>query len=84
MIVGVNGAGKTTTVGKLCRWFSSQGKRVVVAAADTYRDAAAEQLGIWVERADVEIVLIEARARTRPRSRSTRSRRRSRRESTSC
>ena len=56
MIVGVNGSGKTTTVGKLCRLFADQGQRVVVAAADTYRDAAAEQLGIWAERAGVEIV----------------------------
>jgi len=56
MIVGVNGSGKTTTVGKLCRFFSDQGQRVVVAAADTYRDAAAEQLGIWAKRAGVEIV----------------------------
>jgi fused signal recognition particle receptor len=56
MIVGVNGSGKTTTVGKLCHRFSRQGKKVVVAAADTYRDAASEQLGIWAERAGVEIV----------------------------
>jgi fused signal recognition particle receptor len=56
MIVGVNGSGKTTTVGKLCRLFSDQGQRVVVAASDTYRDAAAEQLGIWANRAGVEIV----------------------------
>jgi fused signal recognition particle receptor len=56
MIVGVNGSGKTTTVGKLCRFFADQGQRVVVAAADTYRDAAAEQLGIWAKRAGVEIV----------------------------
>jgi fused signal recognition particle receptor len=56
MIVGVNGSGKTTTVGKLCRLFADQGQRVVVAAADTYRDAAAEQLGIWTKRAGVEIV----------------------------
>jgi fused signal recognition particle receptor len=56
MIVGVNGSGKTTTVGKLCRLFADQHKRVVVAAADTYRDAAAEQLGIWAKRAGVEIV----------------------------
>jgi fused signal recognition particle receptor len=56
MIVGVNGSGKTTTVGKLCRHFSSQGKRVVVAAADTYRDAASGQLEVWAERAGVEIV----------------------------
>jgi fused signal recognition particle receptor len=56
MIVGVNGSGKTTTVGKLCRYFGDSGKRVVVAAADTYRDAAAQQLGVWAERAGVEIV----------------------------
>ena len=56
MVVGVNGSGKTTTIGKLCRLFADQGQRVVVAAADTYRDAAAEQLGIWAERAKVEIV----------------------------
>jgi fused signal recognition particle receptor len=56
MIVGVNGSGKTTTVGKLCRLFADQGQRVVVAAADTYRDAAAEQLGIWAKRAGVDIV----------------------------
>ncbi len=56
MVVGVNGSGKTTTVGKLCRLFAEQGQRVVVAAADTYRDAAAEQLGIWAKRAGVEIV----------------------------
>jgi len=56
MIVGVNGSGKTTTIGKLCRLFADQGQRVVVAAADTYRDAAAEQLGIWARRAGVEIV----------------------------
>ncbi|UCG42659.1 MAG: signal recognition particle-docking protein FtsY [candidate division WOR-3 bacterium] len=56
MIVGVNGSGKTTTVGKLCHRFSKEGKKVVVAAADTYRDAASDQLGIWAERAGVEIV----------------------------
>jgi len=56
MIVGVNGSGKTTTVGKLCHLFADQGQHVVVAASDTYRDAAAEQLGIWAKRAGVEIV----------------------------
>lgn len=56
MIVGVNGSGKTTTVGKLACFFGRQGKKVVVAAADTYRDAAAEQLTIWAERAGVDIV----------------------------
>jgi len=56
MIVGVNGSGKTTTVGKLSHYFSSSGHKVVVAAADTYRDAAADQLGVWAGRAGVEIV----------------------------
>ncbi len=56
MIVGVNGSGKTTTVGKLCFHFARQGRKVVVAAADTYRDAAAEQLAIWAARAGAEIV----------------------------
>ncbi len=56
MVVGVNGVGKTTTVGKLGYWFARQGKRVLVAAADTYRDAAAEQVRIWAERANVGLV----------------------------
>jgi len=56
MVVGVNGSGKTTTVGKLSHYFSTSGHKVVVAAADTYRDAAAEQLGVWAGRAGVEIV----------------------------
>lgn len=56
MIVGVNGSGKTTSVGKLCCRFREEGKSVVLAAADTYRDAASEQLGIWAERAGVEMV----------------------------
>jgi len=56
MVVGVNGSGKTTTVGKLCRWFSRAGERVLVAAADTYRDAASEQLSVWAGRAGVDIV----------------------------
>lgn len=57
MLVGVNGSGKTTTAGKLCRYYAGQGRRVLVAAADTYRDAAAEQLRIWAAKAGVEIVL---------------------------
>ncbi|MEO0070818.1 MAG: signal recognition particle-docking protein FtsY [candidate division WOR-3 bacterium] len=56
MVVGVNGVGKTTTVGKLSYLFNRQGKKVVIAAADTYRDAAAEQLKVWASRAGVEIV----------------------------
>ena len=51
MVIGVNGAGKTTTIGKLAYRYTSQGKKVVVAAADTFRAAAIEQLEIWSERA---------------------------------
>ncbi len=56
MLVGVNGVGKTTTVGKLAQYFLSQGKTVTVAAADTFRAAASEQLSVWAERAKVRIV----------------------------
>ncbi len=56
MLVGVNGVGKTTTVGKLAHYFLSQKKTVTVAAADTFRAAASEQLSIWADRAKVRIV----------------------------
>lgn len=56
MLVGVNGVGKTTTVGKLANYFAQQGKSVVVAAADTFRAAASEQLKVWADRANVRIV----------------------------
>lgn len=56
MLVGVNGVGKTTTVGKLANYFLKQGKTVTVAAADTFRAAAADQLTVWAERANVRIV----------------------------
>ncbi len=56
MLVGVNGVGKTTTVGKLAHYFLSQGKTVTVAAADTFRAAASEQLSVWADRAKVRIV----------------------------
>ena len=55
-IVGVNGAGKTTLIGKLANRFKQQGKRVLVAAGDTFRAAAEEQLNIWSERAGADIV----------------------------
>ncbi len=54
MIVGVNGAGKTTTIAKLCHRFISEGKKVLVGAADTFRAAATEQLKTWVERTGAE------------------------------
>ncbi len=56
LVAGVNGVGKTTAIGKLANYFKSQGKSVVVAAADTFRAAASEQLEIWAERAGVRIV----------------------------
>ncbi|MBD5632315.1 MAG: signal recognition particle-docking protein FtsY [Clostridia bacterium] len=56
MLVGVNGVGKTTTVGKLANYFLKEGKSVTVAAADTFRAAAADQLSVWAERAKVRIV----------------------------
>ncbi|MDD4315862.1 MAG: signal recognition particle-docking protein FtsY [Clostridia bacterium] len=56
LIAGVNGVGKTTAIGKLANLFKSQGKSVIVAAADTFRAAASEQLEIWAERAGVRIV----------------------------
>lgn len=56
LIAGVNGVGKTTAIGKLAKLFMSQGKSVTVAAADTFRAAASEQLEIWAERAGVRIV----------------------------
>jgi fused signal recognition particle receptor len=56
MVVGVNGVGKTTTIGKLAYNYKSAGKNVMIAAADTFRAAANEQLEIWAERAGVEIV----------------------------
>lgn len=56
MVVGVNGVGKTTTIGKLANYYIAHGKSVTVAAADTFRAAAAEQLSVWADRAKVRIV----------------------------
>ena len=56
LVVGVNGTGKTTTVGKLASWHQTQGRRVLVCAADTFRAAAVEQVAVWAERAHVDIV----------------------------
>lgn len=56
MVIGVNGAGKTTTIGKLCHQLKEDGKKVIVAAADTFRAAAIDQLEVWTERAGVELV----------------------------
>jgi len=56
LLVGVNGVGKTTTLGKFARFLLKAGRSVVVAAADTFRAAAVEQVSVWAERAGVEIV----------------------------
>ena len=56
LVVGVNGAGKTTTVGKLALRFKEVGRSVVLAAADTFRAAADDQLAVWAERADVPLI----------------------------
>ncbi len=56
LMVGVNGVGKTTTIGKLAHQFIEQGKKVLLCAGDTFRAAAAEQLGIWAERSGADIV----------------------------
>lgn len=56
MIVGVNGTGKTTTIGKLAYRFKSQGRKVLLCGADTFRAAASDQLAIWAERAGVPVI----------------------------
>lgn len=56
LMVGVNGVGKTTTIGKLAAKYTAEGKKVVLAAGDTFRAAAAEQLTVWAERSGAEIV----------------------------
>ncbi|MDD6882927.1 MAG: signal recognition particle-docking protein FtsY [Eubacteriales bacterium] len=56
LIIGVNGVGKTTSIGKLASRMKAMGRRVIICAADTFRAAAAEQLTVWAERADVPIV----------------------------
>ncbi len=57
MFVGVNGAGKTTTIGKMAKRFKDEGKRVLLAAGDTFRAGAVEQLDVWAKRDDVDIVM---------------------------
>jgi fused signal recognition particle receptor len=73
LVVGVNGSGKTTTIGKLARLHQGQGKKVMLAAGDTFRAAAVEQLKIWGERAGVPVIARgegadPAACRTRPAS----------------
>ena len=56
LVIGVNGVGKTTSIGKLANFYRQQGKRVTLAAADTFRAAAIEQLTVWAERAGADII----------------------------
>lgn len=60
MVVGVNGVGKTTTIGKLAHKFKSEGKKVILAAGDTFRAGAIEQLEVWGERSGVDVVKHQA------------------------
>ena len=56
LVIGVNGVGKTTSIAKLAKLYTSQGKKVMLAAGDTFRAAAAEQLGVWADRVGVTLV----------------------------
>ena len=56
LVVGVNGVGKTTSIGKLTYWLQGQGKKVLLGAADTFRAAAGEQLGVWAERVGCQMI----------------------------
>ncbi|MBO4941748.1 MAG: signal recognition particle-docking protein FtsY [Clostridia bacterium] len=56
MVIGVNGVGKTTSIGKMAHMYKEMGKKVIIAAADTFRAAAIEQLEVWADRADAEII----------------------------
>jgi fused signal recognition particle receptor len=56
MVAGVNGAGKTTSIGKLSKWLAAQGKTVLLAAGDTFRAAAREQLAVWGTRNQIEVI----------------------------
>lgn len=56
LVVGVNGVGKTTSIGKLAHWLQGQGKKVLLGAADTFRAAAGEQLGVWAERVGCQMI----------------------------
>jgi fused signal recognition particle receptor len=62
LVVGVNGTGKTTTIGKLAHRFTSEGNKVILAAADTFRAAAIEQIEIWAERSGAELIKHKSQA----------------------
>lgn len=59
LVVGVNGSGKTTTIGKMAHYYKNRGRRVLIAAADTFRAAAIDQLKVWGQRAGVEVIAHE-------------------------
>lgn len=59
LVIGVNGVGKTTTIGKLAKYYKNQGKSVMLAAADTFRAAAIDQLQVWGQRASVDVIAHE-------------------------
>jgi len=59
LVVGVNGSGKTTSIGKMANWYRKRGRKVVLGAADTFRAAAIDQLKIWGERANVDVIAHE-------------------------
>ncbi len=59
LVVGVNGSGKTTSIGKMANWYKQRGRKVVLGAADTFRAAAIDQLKIWGERANVDVIAHE-------------------------
>jgi fused signal recognition particle receptor len=59
LVVGVNGSGKTTTIGKMAHYYKSKGRQVLIAAADTFRAAAIDQLKVWGQRAGVEVIAHE-------------------------
>ena len=64
LVIGVNGVGKTTSIGKIANVYRQQGKSVLLAAADTFRAAASQQLSIWAERVGVPIVKYGRRGRS--------------------
>jgi fused signal recognition particle receptor len=59
LVVGVNGAGKTTSIGKMAAWYKARGRKVLIGAADTFRAAAIDQLKVWGQRANVEVIAHE-------------------------
>jgi fused signal recognition particle receptor len=59
LVVGVNGSGKTTSIGKMAAWYRNRGRKVLIGAADTFRAAAIDQLKVWGERANVEVIAHE-------------------------